>query len=405
MKASNDQATYGAPSSVQPQKSTRTRVNILLLEVHLEGNLGDEMETTPLLEYLQQLKTRRDHPVDISVTAALSGWIEGAERRLSFRSVREHDKLDYILSWEEFQAWQVNSSVTNTAAQPPPPLYDIVILAPGPWKVCQLRQHVWNNRRLDVLFGGSIIAEPKTVGGPSCTLQSRMKKWNPDLVAVRETKSFQRLQPLFNSQTLALSGDLTHSFQLAPASFDYWKRHYQSFGLSKKFHIVFPRANNAQQSVSFQSRSIVLETWGDDDDNNNDTNSTVTLPAESVIFASSSAIEDDRIFQDWMYQYHTLFQAHQFVICDTVEQLFGLIANAQHVYTDRYHPGVAAHRLGVDFSIMRYEEERDKLLGLRDLVYKKGYSAESIRDEHNAKAFAMLGTILEKAALKKTSGK
>jgi hypothetical protein len=54
---------------------------------------------------------------------------------------------------------------------------------------------------------------------------------------------------------------------------------------------------------------------------------------------------------------------------------------------------------------MRYEEERDKLLGLRDLVYKKGYSAESIRDEHNAKAFAMLGTILEKAALKKTSGK
>lgn len=398
-----DQTNNGATPSVQQRQSTGTSsaaaVKILLLEVHLEGNLGDEMETTPLLEFLQQLKVRQDNPLDISVTAALSGWLEDAEQRLSYRSVREHDKLDHILSWEDFQAWNTNSSMEATTQQQPS--YDIVILAPGPWKLCQLRRNVWNNRRLDILFGGSIIEEPKTVDGPLCTIQSRMKRWTPQLVAVRETRSYHRLKPFFDSQkhgALILSGDFTHSFRLAPATFDYWKRHYQDFKSTNdnKLHVIFPRVNNAQHSITFKSRTIVLETW---DDKN--ANLTMTLPAENVIFASSSAIEDERIFQDWMYQHHTLLKEHQFIMCNTVEQLFGLIVNAQHVYTDRYHPGVVAHRLGIDFSIMRYEEERDKLIGLRDLVYKDGYAAKAIRNEYNAKSFAMLGNIIETAAIEK----
>jgi hypothetical protein len=45
---------------------------ILLLDVHLEGNLGDEMETMPLLEVLRRC--------GVHTTVVLSGWLEGPEK-------------------------------------------------------------------------------------------------------------------------------------------------------------------------------------------------------------------------------------------------------------------------------------------------------------------------------------
>jgi hypothetical protein len=374
---------------IQPHPvMTLPTLNVLLLEVHLEGNLGDEMETSPLLDFL---KHNRRH-FQVSITAALSGWLEGPERQLSYRSVREHDKIDHILSMKTLL-----SNATNIDED-----YDLVILAPGPWKLCRLRHDVWKKAfRIDVLFAGSIITEKSLKNGDdnpvSCDLKALLKTWNPKMVAVREMTSYRKLQSLKGSifgaggAILCLSGDLTYSFRYSSATLEFWKNIYgDSTRYPTNMSLIFPRANNVEQSIAFRGRTVILETWSVDD-----TNSSVTLPGRQVIFATSSAIEDFFVFQDWMYKYYNVFKAHQFVTCDTVEQLLGLISNAQHVYTDRYHPGVVAHVLGIDFSIMRYEEERDKLIGLRDLVYKEQYSAPTVHDVFNTKSFDFLDVILE----------
>ncbi|KAG7366306.1 polysaccharide pyruvyl transferase [Nitzschia inconspicua] len=347
------------------------------------------METSPLLDFLKQNRPS----FRVYTTVALSGWLEGHEKQLSYRSVREHDKIDRILTMDTLLS---NKTAINDE-------YDLVMLAPGPWKPCRLRDDVWRNKsfRIHVLFAGSIISEPDP-----CKLEDVFKEWNTRVIVVREPRSLSKLQLLSKSYLnaydpiLSMSGDLTHTFRYSTATFEYWNQIYRdTTKYPSNVSIIFPRANNAEQSISFKSRSVVLETWDKDD-----SNSSVTVPSNQVIFATSSAIEDSTVFQDWMYKYYDRFKQHQFVICDTVEQLFGLISTAQHVYTDRYHPGVAAHVLGVDFSILRYEEERDKLIGLRDLVYKEKHSAESIRDSFNTKAFAILDDALEKAALKKKRG-
>jgi len=250
-----------------------------------------------------------------------------------------------------------------------------------------------------VLFGGSIIdeqTEPSNdIDMHSCTLERVLEEWNPQLIAVREPLSYQKLQSLSfpaTAQTI-LSADLTHSIQLAPASLEFWKEYYNDPDLYRNMYIVFPRANNAKQSIAFKGRKVVLEVWTEENNN-----STVTLQGQNVVFATSSAIEDENMFLDWMYQYYDRFKVHQFVVCNTVEQLFGLISNARHVYTDRYHPGVAAFAQGIDFTILRYEQERTKLIGLRDMVYKDKYAAAAVRGELNAKAFAQLGSLLKKAS-------
>jgi hypothetical protein len=60
-----------------------------------------------------------------------------------------------------------------------------------------------------------------------------------------------------------------------------------------------------------------------------------------------------------------------------------------------------ASNLGIDFSILRYKQEQSKLIGIHDLVYKGKYAAVVIRKEYNAKAFARLGALLDKAAKRK----
>lgn len=372
-------------SSVPNQVGVDT-LNVLLLEVHLEGNLGDEMETAPLLDFLER---QRPH-FRVVTTAALSGWLEGPDKQLSYRSVRQHGKIGRIITMDGLL-----SNVTAINDE-----YDLVILAPGPWKLFRLKNDVWKGKafHIDVLFAGSIISEPE----PS-SWGDLMEAWNPKFIAVRETRSFQKLQSLPRSYLqskdpiLIMSGDLTNSFQHVPSTLEYWKRVFNDREqYPASMSIIFPRANNAEQSISFKGRTVVLETW-----DNNDQNSTVVVPGHEVIFATSSAIEDARAFQDWMYKYYDRFKQHQFVVCDTVEQLMGLISTAQHVYTDRYHPGVMAHVLGVDFSILRYEEERDKLVGLRDLVYNENISASTVHDVNNVRAFQTLEAVLEGALHKK----
>jgi len=53
------------------------------------------------------------------------------------------------------------------------------------------------------------------------------------------------------------------------------------------------------------------------------------------------------------------------VICETAEQLFALLGIAKEVYSDRYHPGVLALRLGLNVTLLEYNLEASKLKGLQ----------------------------------------
>lgn len=78
-------------SPISTCKNNLQGVKVLLLDVHMEGNLGDEMETTPLLQHL--------HECGAHVTVALSNWLKGDDR-FHFRTSREHHLVDKIVTQE-----------------------------------------------------------------------------------------------------------------------------------------------------------------------------------------------------------------------------------------------------------------------------------------------------------------
>jgi hypothetical protein len=338
---------------------------VLLLDVHLEGNLGDEMETMPLLQELRRC--------GIHTTAILSGWLEGFDQQLGFRSIREHGMVDSLQSPGNYERFLLSE-------------YHAVILAPGPWRLCQLRQR-WP-KRIDIWMAGSILPEQQQQDGcdEGDDVSKQLDNFDPTLMILRETYSYNLIVQNLSSPSWKrrmnyyLSGDLTHSFVPASAPLDYWKRIYSNSRYKDKI-LVFSRSSNAANVISIKGRTVELVTLHDE--------RTVVLRAKDVVFATSSALEDATMFVDWKHQYYDRFQEHQFVVCETVEQLFGLIYHSKHLYTDRYHPGVVAHRFGKEFTVLKYEQEQSKLVGLAELVSSK-VSAQTIKNDWNAQAFAKL---------------
>jgi len=329
--------------------------NVLLLEVHLEGNLGDEMETTPLLKELKRC--------GIHITAVLSRWLERPEQRVGAASVREHELLDAILSPPAVENLAVSSGD-----------YHAVILAPGPWRLCPLQRY-WPYR-IDIFMGGSIIPD---AAGRDCDLSERLAGWKPSLMVVREPDSFERIQnlPSMEGVTALMSGDLSHSFQPVNATLEYWKKLYGNYA---KRILIFARGSNADNVVQSVDGNVEVSTlmYGK-----------VTLPAVQVIFATSSPLEDSAWMQQGKERFAN-FREHQFIQCETVEQLWGLISQSRHVFTDRYHPGVVAHMLDKNFTVLEYKEEETKLAGLSKLVESQNYKPAALRDEHNPRAFEAL---------------
>lgn len=85
----------GLPSSSSSSSGCNSQklrgIKVLAFDVHMEGNLGDEMETTPFLQHL--------HNCGANVTAGLSTWMKG-EGRLNFRTSREHQYVDEFIAYD-----------------------------------------------------------------------------------------------------------------------------------------------------------------------------------------------------------------------------------------------------------------------------------------------------------------
>lgn len=362
-------------------------IRILLLDVHFEGNLGDEMETTPLLQHLFDCGAH--------ITAALSEWRPlTSTQKVHPRTAREHMLVHKIISREKYYSTFHNDNDNHND-------FDAVILAPGPWKPCLLKSQ-WPHLMIDIYFGGSFVADPSCPSNTNSDSSSNNELLLPpdlleftQLIVTREPASYEWIQKhlyatssSFKSKKtpkLIMGADLSYSYRPSRAAIDYWSDHYRSYQDEIQI-LVFTRENNFNTGVRILGGGgnprVMLKVQN---------GSKITVPLSQVIFASSSDIEDSEHFK-WLQSNYRLVeeQERQVVMCTSVEQLFGLLLGLGpqgHVYTDRYHPGVAAHTLGVPFTTLSYPAEQIKLKGLAELTATK--TPRELK-HLNGKAFAAL---------------
>ena len=471
-------------------------VKVLLLETHLEGNLGDEMETTPLLQYL--------HNCGVHITVALSEWLP-LDSRIHSRTSREQMYVHEI-STQDYSTYKVNE-------------YHAVIVAPGPWNLCALdqqwmggrQQHVDKNddesyyqtRPIDVFFGGSIFGGGANGGGSDRASQSSSlnrggtmrsnDRCNPNklleqrfipnmqLMVLRESASYQyALQYSHhdqdNTKGIMLGADLSYSYQPSIAAFMYWRDYYIAKGYGGRniypqnehvepMVLLFSRANNFARGVrivrdgdgvsgnvndEYDRRQRLRQRQrkrrprgnqrGELDENNYDMDydrenlqngnggednetptsklivklmngTKLTLNTSHVVFASSSDVEDAQHFEFLRDEYPYVFRQLEngdgtvesggkrlqhrdpLVLCQSVEQLFALVSIADHVYTDRYHPGIAAHMFNIKLTVLSYGSEQLKLNGLAEMTEK--YTPQEFR-RWNQNSFDELGRFLQR---------
>ena len=344
---------------------------IAILDIHLEGNLGDEFETTPLLKLL--------HGCGIHITAVLSSWINAPHEQLGYRSIRAHQYIDEIKSYKKYgQGFN-------------PDKYDVVMLAPGPWRLCSIAKD-WHPHIIDILVGGSVLDEDDENchtkdDNSDNQIDTYIEQLSPKLILAREIHTYEKLvqQSTYiarNKIPTILSGDLTNSIKLHKPSVEYWKHFYRSQYGENSSIIIFSRSSNIDNVVEIEEVVVKLKTHEE---------GIVHIKNHNqVIFATSSEIEDGQQIEEWRSKfYKNGFMENQFAICQSMEQLFALIETcAQHIYTDRYHPGVLALMLNKPFDILNYPKEQSKLIGLSQ-VAATNTDAGKLKDM-NEKAFASL---------------
>ena len=217
-------------------------------------------------------------------------------------------------------------------------------------------------------MGGSILPEQSNYNLSEC-----LGDWNPSLFVVREPYSMGLVQGL--GFPIHMSGDFSHGFQLVNSTWNYWKNVY---GKLEERILIFTRGSNADNVISVHGWNVELVTLMD---------GVVSVPLSHVIIATSSPMEDSTWIQNFQQQ-NPRFREHQFVQCQSVEQLWALVFHSTHVYTDRYHPGIVGYHYGRKVTVLNYKEEETNLVGLVQLMTTD--SSAIIQKEHNMKAFELM---------------
>jgi len=256
------------PSESKISSNCPRGARILLLEVHMEGNLGDELETFPLLQDW--------HQCNLHVTAVLSDWRTVPEHQFAQSSVRGHGLV---------QQW--DSLGNNVERFLPVSQYDSIVLAPGPWRLCSIHK-IWPYR-IDILLGGSIIEEKDC---PVDKLSKVWDQWQTSLIVAREDYSINLLRGSTYSGEISLTRDLSYSFEPATAALDYWTRVYKRRYGDKRKAIVFVRSNNMDQSVLSQLQQVRMGQKVPEVKLNTILGQSKRLSLSQVVFATSSGMED-----------------------------------------------------------------------------------------------------------------
>ena len=280
---------------------------VLTLGIHLYGNLGDEMETTPMLQELKRC--------GVLTTGVLGAW---SQPELSVSSQREHGLFENIITIDNEEFLK-------------PDYYHAVIFAPGPWRLIDFRNRYGKQwpHGIDIFFAGSIMDEATDEMGTIIT-----KHYHPSLVVTREKQSLEKFATAVKSfddfeTNLMYSSDLSHSFDYSGASMQFWKRFYEKKNLAGK-KVVFTRSNNFKKSYEIlrDTRRVKIVTIEKNE---------VILDAKDIVFATTATFGegDVALFQQIKGEYGDIFRPEQFQELNIVEKAWALIAISQEVFTDR----------------------------------------------------------------------
>jgi hypothetical protein len=346
-------------------------MRVLLHEVHLEGNLGDELETFPLLQELKRCK--------IFVIVVLSTWIPDLHLRLSPRSIRAQTLIDEITYIER----ESNRNNLQYLMEHVKKLsFDASIVSPGP--------HSMTTFALsppDIWFGLSMY------GSKEDRDQIKSALSRTTLVVAREPESIKNIERFgVEGFETYMMGDLANYYQPIWSVVAFWKKCYQSEYPSFNT-LVFVRAKNFLTNVKLvqNNTKIRLKPLNEED-------VLPLLSVNDVLFASDSPVEDEYLWNNLLSGNLTIqgLNRNQVLMLDTIEQMFAITQLASDVYSDRYHPAIIAHRLGKNVQLLKLQKKRAmKLIGLRSLIHEFP-DPSVIATERIPTAFKMLRDALRK---------
>jgi len=343
-----------------------------LFGVHFEGNLGDLMETTPLLTRLSEW--------GVEVDCYLSEFRHGAAN-LDSKIKQGAGKFCKDFYPSKFLRYEVRDRD-----------YDVIIAAPGPtvnhFKYCFEDKEVPTENITTIWFGVSVSERDALV--------FEKQQGCLSLIALREPKSLEKVTawsrqwPVKSKHVeLILSGDLSFSYSPEIGEVNRQKARFSRLLqplLSSKskddWALIFSRSDNfgRGEGIWIEDGVVYITTILD---------VKKKYDIENVVFASSSDFDD----HDHMKRFRTAFHMHgdRVITCRTVEEMFAIISMSPEVVTDRYHPGVAALMLGTKLTITKYPAEEIKMQGLLQM---SSYKEEDI-EEMNEKAFSSLLNIIQ----------
>lgn len=347
----------------------RRDLRVAVVEVHVEGNLGDEFETTPLLRALRAFGVKQ-------IDCYASRWQEGdkdPELWLSPHAIRTLEGVDNY-----FPPQALMTSFWNESK------YDLVVHAPGPAGKWTLNSFAsvsdWArslNMRL-IFVGISVFTPPRTFAMTADERRAdyaRITRAGTRFV-MREFESYNMFATAVGadvSETAIVAADLGFSFSSESVVLEYWTAAYRrilhaTYG-NDVFYIVFARTKDHV----ILDNDVVLRCMNPEaplDQAGFAQFVDVRIPPSRILFATSSGIEDAHLIE----YYKTI--APLALVLDNVEQLLALIGampNAR-VVSDRYHPGVAALRQNKNLQLMSNEQVSHKgvdylkMIGLLDMI-------------------------------------
>jgi len=236
----------------------------------------------------------------------LSKWIP-YPHALDGRSIREHHLIDEIVT--DFP----NNAESRS-------YYDAIIEAPGP-------QYILGHdmQFADIYFGGSL---PVKLEEDRDQLRSAIND-NVRLIVLREPESMKGLTKYHISTPLYMMGDLANVYEPAWPIVKYWKEAYQTLMYPNVTNIVFARQENFFECVEMvDNETILLHPFSAKA-------TPIHLSTSNTLFVSNSVVEDGELWKDLQTEVRKIegIRPGQFLMVDTIEQLFAITSNAENVYT------------------------------------------------------------------------
>jgi hypothetical protein len=331
-----------------------------LIHTHMEGNLGDEMETTPILLLL------RHWCVELTIFSAR--W-QIPPRRVGANALRT------LLAMAP-STRIILSSVTESDVTWLHDSFDVLIQAPGPMVggLCRAMEPLPKPIPY-LLWSVSVHTVDKPVPDTACAGFWMVREHVSERLLLKTPVATRG-----NAPPIFMGADYTLTYPLHPPLMDAWAQvWHMQFGNYLQpggagIVGVFARGNNFGYGTKLVHEKQTLEILLF----NNETVQYELLPSSTttsplVVFVSSSAIEDE----SHMRRLISLgIPKERALVFTAVEQMAAFVRLCTRVYSDRYHPAVISHRVGTPVSVIAYPAEAIKMQGIEELIAR--YTPEQL---------------------------